>query len=489
MGGRSTESTGRAGRPDGSKGFAGGAARPGRAVRANNGRLFAGCLQWDSVARYRCPAQRNGNLSGQDPSLRILHVNKFLYRRGGAEGYLLDVADLQRQAGHEVELWGMHHPDNLKPQALGKTFPSHVELEPTPGGFAALTAGARMIWSPSSRRGLERALHDFRPDVVHCHNIYHQLSPSILVAVREAGIPCVMTLHDYKLACPSYQMLNKGQLCQLCVTGGTWHAARERCKGGSLAASGLLALESGIHRATHAYAPVDVFVSPSRFLADIMRRSGIASERLRVVSHFVELQDVPQSNGKGGGGFLFAGRLSYEKAIDTLITAVSHLPTPVHLDIAGEGPMRPELERMAAELAPGRVTFHGRLASPQLRNLLARSIASVVPSRWYENQPMTILESFAASVPVIASDLGGMPELVRDEVDGLVVPHDDPSALVAALRRLDGDRALAHNMGLRARARLAEHFSAAAHLRGISEVYDYAAHRSRSAALARQRSQ
>lgn len=386
---------------------------------------------------------------------------------------MLDVADLQRRAGHEVAFWGMRHPDNLQSLPLSDTFASHVELDPAPSGINGLTTGARMVWSRSSQRGMEAALKRCRPDVVHCHNIYHQLSPSILSAVKKARVPCVMTLHDYKLACPNYQMLNQGKLCQLCVTGGTWHAVRERCKGGSLKASTTLAVESGIHRATHAYSPVDVFISPSRFLGDVMRRSGVEASRLRVISHFVDLQDVPQSSGEGDR-FLYAGRLAAEKGIDTLITALSLVPHDVHLDIAGEGPMRASLERQANELVAGRVTFHGRLDTPRLRALFPRSIASVVPARWYENQPMSILESFAASVPVIATALGGMPELVRTELDGIVVAHDDPVALAAALSRLSDDRALAHRMGRQARARLQKEFSAAAHLSALSEVYEYA---------------
>src|SRR5689334_4592914 len=143
------------------------------------------------------------NCAGSEGArMRILHVNKFLYRRGGAEGYMLDVAALQRAAGHEVGLFGMDHPENDAPQPLSDTFPPFVELEPAPSGLAGVRASARMVWSSSSARGIERAIREFRPDLVHCHNIYHQLSPSILRPVARAGIPCVMTLHDYKLACP-----------------------------------------------------------------------------------------------------------------------------------------------------------------------------------------------------------------------------------------------------------------------------------------------
>ena len=192
--------------------------------------------------------------------MRILHVNKFLYRRGGAEGYMLDVAALQRSAGHEVGFFGMDHPENDAPQPLSRTFPSFVELEPPPSGWAGIKASARMVWSSSSARGIEQAIREFRPDVVHCHNVYHQLSPAVLRPVSRAGIPCVMTLHDYKLACPSYQMLDHGRPCDACVGHGTWHAAANRCKNGSLGGSVLLAVESGLHRAFDAYGTVDAFV-------------------------------------------------------------------------------------------------------------------------------------------------------------------------------------------------------------------------------------
>jgi glycosyltransferase involved in cell wall biosynthesis len=401
--------------------------------------------------------------------VRILHVNKFLYRRGGAEGYMLDVVELQRRAGHQVELFGMAHPDNLPGLPLADTFPPHVELEPAPGGLAGLAAGARMVWSPSSSRGMAQALERFRPDVVHLHNVYHQLSPSILAATRRAGVRSVMTLHDYKLACPSYQMLDHGRLCDACVGGSALNAVRRRCKGDSLAASALLSLESSVHRATRAYGPVDVFISPSRFLAGVMERTGLAPERLVVLNHFVEV--APTVPAARRDGFVFAGRLSHEKGVDTLIRAMALVPPTIHLHIAGDGPVRDDLVALAAEVAPAQVTFHGRLDKEQLRQVVAGSVATVVPSRWHENQPMTILESYAAEVPAVVTDLGGMPELVRDGVDGLVVPHDDPQALADALLRLQADPVTATAMGRAGRRRLADEFDPQLHLRRLDAIY------------------
>ncbi|HET9632758.1 MAG TPA: glycosyltransferase [Terrabacter sp.] len=408
--------------------------------------------------------------------MRILHVNKFLYRRGGAEGYMLDVAALQRSAGHEVGFFGMQHPENDTPQPLGGTFPPFVELEPAPAGLSGLMASARMVWSTSSARGIEQAIREFRPDVVHCHNVYHQLSPSVLRPVSRAGIPCVMTLHDYKLACPNYQLLDHGRPCDACVGHGTWHAAVRRCKNGSLVGSVVLAVESGVHRALDAYGTVDQFVSPSRFLAAVMARQGIAEDRITVVNNFTHIPALTHAP-EAGEGFVVAGRLSHEKGIDTAVRAIGRLPGASVLHVAGDGPERTSLEELAAQVAPGRVVFHGRLSASELGTLVRRSRALLVPSRWYENQPMTILEAFAASTPVVVTDLGGMPELVEPGVHGLVVPADDDARLAEALARLEADPDHALAMGMAGRRRLEQDFSAEAHLSRLDSVYERAAAR------------
>jgi glycosyltransferase involved in cell wall biosynthesis len=415
--------------------------------------------------------------------VRILHVNKFLYRRGGAEGYMLDLADLQRAQGHEVELFGMRHEADETTHRFQSLFPPQVDLDPTPDGAVdKVRSAARMIWSSSSRRGMAAVVEQFRPDVVHCHNIYHQLSPSVLSPLRRADVPCVMTLHDYKLACPSYQLLDQGRLCDACVTGGTWRAAHHACKDGSRAASTLLALESTLHRRTGAYGAVDVFVSPSRFLADVMRRAGVFPDRLQVVNHFADVNGTPVKV-QPGGNLLFAGRLSHEKGIDVLIEALALTRETTILDIAGDGPARGQLEEQARTAAPGRVRFHGRLDKGALQELMRSSIASVVPSRWYENQPMTVLESFGSGVPVVASDLGGLPELVRDGVEGWLVPAENPIALAAALDRVWADPAQALSMGAAARRRVLQDFSTERHLDAVATVYADAAQRHRTVSM------
>jgi glycosyltransferase involved in cell wall biosynthesis len=407
--------------------------------------------------------------------VRILHVNKFLYRRGGAEGYMQDVAELQAGAGHDVAFFGMRHELN-DPQHYADAFPSHMEFEPPPPDAAGKArAFGRMLWSRSAERGIARVVDDFRPDVVHLHNIYHQLSPSVLRPLAARGIPAVMTLHDYKLACPTYQFLDNGSLCQACLTGGLAQAVKRRCRNGSLAASAAAVVEVGLHRWFGAYDSVRLFLCPSRFLADSMRAAGLATDRLRVLDNFTDTASVVPQRAPGSG-LVFAGRLSAEKGVDVLVRAVGRLEEAT-LDVAGDGPERERLEALAAQTAPGRVRFHGRLPKDRLLDLLRGGSVSVVPSRWHENQPLAVLEAFSCGLPVVTTGLGGLPELVEPGVDGVIVGHDDPAALAEGLRPLLADPGRCHRMGRAARAKAELRFSPAGHLDRLMEHYDHAAAR------------
>lgn len=401
--------------------------------------------------------------------MKILHVNKFLYRRGGAEGYMEDVAALQVAAGHEVAFFGMQHPEN-PPMPYEAHFPSHVELDPAPAGLGAkVQTFGRMVWSTSARRGMAAVLEDFRPDLVHLHNVYHQLSPSILRPVRQRGIAAVMTLHDYKLACPTYQLLCDGQVCEACIGGRFAEAVRRRCAGGSLAASAAAAIELGLHTRFGAYGAVDRFLCPSAFLAGRMEAAGVYPDRLRVLDNFTDVGATPVKSSPGGG-LAYAGRLSSEKGVDVLVRAVGRLPGAT-LDVAGDGPERAALEALAAAVAPGRVRFHGRLPKDDALNLVRAAVAAVVPARWHENQPLAVLEAFASGVPVVATTLGGLPDLITDGEVGRLVPPDDVDALARTLGDLLADPDAAAAMGRAARARAEDRFSPHVHLRALDGHY------------------
>ncbi len=305
--------------------------------------------------------------------MRILHVNKFLYRKGGAEGYMEDLAELQQRAGHAVGFWGMKHRENTHVE-LADTFPSFVDFDDPPSGLVERSKMVgRMVWSLEAERGIAAAIDRFRPDVAHLHNVYHQLSPSILTPLHRAGVPIVLTLHDYKLVCPTYQLLDHGEVCTACVGRRFWNAPMKRCRNGSLLASSTMALDLSVHTLLRSYRHVDGFVCPSRFLAGQMERGKVYPDRMHVIPHFIDLDGLAPKSVVGGNAVI-AGRLSPEKGIDVAIRAVAHLSHDVHLDIAGDGPSRQSLEALAAAEAPGQVTFHGRLSKDRLFDLLQRVV-------------------------------------------------------------------------------------------------------------------
>ncbi len=382
---------------------------------------------------------------------------------------MLDVAELQEKAGHEVAFFGMDHPRN-SPQPYQAHFPKQVDLEPPPPGLhhRAATA-ARMVYSPASRRGISAVVRAFRPDVAHVHNIYHQLSPSVLRPLAAAGVSIVMTVHDYKLICPSYLLLDHGQVCEACLGGNFAHAALRRCKDDSLGASALLALETSLHRVTRAYGPVRLFLCPSRFLAGKLADGRVYPERLRVLNNFVDALAVTPKAAPGGA-LLYSGRLYPEKGVDQLIEALGLLGGGVSLDVAGEGPERSRLEALARSHAPDRVRFHGFVPRERLPELVRAAAVVVAPSRSHENQPLAVLEAFAAGVPVVASDRGGLPELVSDRY-GMVVPADDAPALATALGGLLADPQRAFAMGRAARAMVEEVFAPERHLERLERLY------------------
>jgi glycosyltransferase involved in cell wall biosynthesis len=402
--------------------------------------------------------------------VRILHVNKFLYRRGGAEAYMLDLAELQRAAGHQVEFFAMRHPDNL-PSAFANAFPSYVEFEtPPPTIREKRRAAGRLIWSTSAARGMTEVVSAFRPDVVHLHNIYHQLSPSILRSTRRAGVAAMMTLHDYKLACPTYRLLDQHGICEACIPHRFWNPTLRRCNRGSLAASTLNGAEMTLHTLLGAYGPVHRFACPSRFLLGKMRAARVYPQRLRWVPNFIDASAI-HPKATPGGEVVYAGRLSDEKGVDVLLEALVRSPE-LRADIVGDGPARSSLEELAATLGvDDRVRFHGRLPAADVHDAMRAAAVVAVPSRWYENMPITVLESFAAGVPVVASAVGGIPELIDQGLDGVMVPPDDPRALATALTSLTSRPARALEMGAAARAKAERDFTPAAHLERVDALY------------------
>ncbi len=399
---------------------------------------------------------------------RVLMVNKFQYAKGGAELYMYGLADMLGREGVDVRYFGMRHRRNVA-SATSDHYVSEVDFEQPPPGIGRLRVAARAVYSVEARRRMSALLADQPPiDVAHLHNVYHQLSPSILPPLHRAGIPVVMTVHDYKLVCPVYTLTSHGEICERCVGGHFQNAVRLRCNRGSLAGSVLVAGETWLHRSLRLWEHgVDVFVTPSSYLRDKLIAGGYPAERVVAVPNFVD-PDRFRAHPEPGGYFLYLGRLSHEKGVETLIEAVAG--TTLELRIAGEGPERERLEATAAQ-AGARVEFLGHRSGDHLEQLVAGARAVVVPSRWPENCPLVVLEAMAAAKPLIASRVGGIPELVRDGEEALLVPHGEVEPLRQAMLRLDGSDELAATLGVSGRRRVEALYGPARHLESVAGAY------------------
>jgi glycosyltransferase involved in cell wall biosynthesis len=367
---------------------------------------------------------------------RVLHVDKFLRRKGGAATYMMGVGSAQQSFGSVVDYFSMQHPDN-EPANLTSHFPPRVDFDGTQTAFSALRVAATMLHSRAARRGMVGALEEFNPDVVHLHNTYHQLSPSILAPIRERGIGLVMTVHDFKPVCPSYRLLANNELCTACVgSRSKHHAIVKRCMDGSLLASSMVAIESSIHGWLDSYSPIQRFIAPSVFMRDLLIRGGINADRVVHIPHYAESEPggFPLA-AERDGSVLFVGRLSDEKGLTTLVRAFGQTELK-QLRFVGDGPERNSLEALAAAIAPGRVVFEGSCSKDQVQRFQRSSSIGVLPAEWYENQPMSILEAFGNGLPMIGSNLGGIPELIIDGETGLLFTSKDVDGLAATLLKM-----------------------------------------------------
>lgn len=387
--------------------------------------------------------------------MRVLLINKFLYPVGGSETVFFNEWRWLEAAGHEVIPFGMAHPDNV-PSPYQSYWAPQVDYDrPTPGQLVSL------IWSGPAARQLKALALATRPDVAHLHNIYHQLSPSIIAALRQLRIPILFTAHDYKLICPNYRLYTQGQVCARCVGSHPWHALRHRCLKSSWSASALAAVESAIHRWRQAYAGIDHIIAPSHFLKTMLLRGGWAAARITVLPHAVPLpQSAPPAQSPA---ILFAGRLVPEKGVAWLLAAASQLPD-IPFRIAGNGP----LWRTAS---PANVAWLGHLSPTQLAAEYAAARAVVVPSLWYELFGMSPLEAMSYGCPVIASRSGALPELVIPDQTGLLVSPGQVDELTAAIARLWRNPDLAARLGQTAQAHIRAHHDPASYLPRLVQLF------------------
>lgn len=404
----------------------------------------------------------------------LLSINNYYYLRGGAEFVFLRHNDLLQNHGWRVVPFAMQHPRNRDTQ-WDRFFVDEIEYAHGYGAVDKLMRVSKAIYSFEARRKIGQVIAAAKPDVAHCHNIYHHLSPAILSVLKKHGVKTVMTLHDLKIACPAYTMLTHDGVCERCRKNRVYNVLLHRCMKGSAALSALVMVESGLHRLLDSYmANVDRFVVPSRFYKNKFAEWGFDRRRFVHIPNFIELDhytpaSAPASDEPKKRSVLYFGRLDRPKGLKTLIKSVCRAGLP--LQIAGTGPEEKPLKKYA-RASGADVTFRGFLSGDELHDAIRQALVTVLPSEWYENAPVSILESYALGTAVIGADIGGIPELIRNGRTGFTFDSGSADSLADRLiemKRMPHQQAAA--MGREGRRWVEESFSSAAYLRRIERLY------------------
>ncbi len=410
--------------------------------------------------------------------MKILQINKFFYRRGGSEAYFFDLIKLLEQHGHEVIHFSMSCPQNFD-SPYREFFVKEINFEKREGAIRDLKKFAHSLYSFEAKNKLEKLILKTRPAVAHLHNISHHLSPSIFSVLKKYKIPVVQTLHDYQLICPNFKLFTEGAVCERCKKYRYWHAVLHKCVHSSYLESFAECLEMYFHRACKFYEnSVYCFVTPSKFLKDkleawriikIEKLKNQKTEKIIHIPHFLEAAEY-EPNYMPGDYVVYFGRLAKEKGLDVLLEAVGG--TEIKLKIVGDGPEREKIKLQITNYKLQKnIEFIGYKSGKELHDLIRGSKFVVLPSIWYENYPMSLLEASALGKPMIGSRLGGIQEIIKDNESGFLTKPGDPKDLREKMQRLWGNRSLCEQMGQRARETVLERNAPDKHYERLMEIY------------------
>jgi glycosyltransferase involved in cell wall biosynthesis len=402
-------------------------------------------------------------------SNRLLSINNYFYRRGGAEVVFLEQNRLFEEIGWEVIPFAMQHPKN-QPSPWQDYFVDEIEFGHSYSLSSKLSMAGKIVFSGEARRKIGSLVEKVRPQIAHAHNVYHHISPSIFGALKQHGIPTVLTLHDLKIACPAYKMLTHDGICERCKGGKVWNVLTNRCLKGSTAVSAVALAESVVNRLMGSYTrSVDRFVVPSQFFIDKFVEWGYPRERFVHIPNFVNAAAVTPA-GDPGTAFTFFGRLGPEKGLKTFVQAVAQ--AGVQGRIVGTGPEEESLKALATSLGAN-IEFLGYRSGEALFDAIRTSRAVVLPSEWYENAPMSVMESYALERPVIGAAIGGIPELMRRGETGELFESRNVEAL-ADVMRMFAAKSMSEiaAMGKAARVWMLEDYTDTRYRERMLELYD-----------------
>ncbi|MCU7928906.1 MAG: glycosyltransferase family 4 protein [Candidatus Thiodiazotropha sp. (ex Dulcina madagascariensis)] len=400
--------------------------------------------------------------------MNILSVNKFFWRKGGSEAVFFNEMELLQRYGHRVIPFSMKSQYNLE-TPFEKYFVEEVNYEAT-GLLNRLTNASKVIFSFDARSKIHRLLRDHQFDIAHFHIFQHQISPSVFAPITRSGAPLVLTLHDLKPICPNYKMYVNGKVCEACKQGKFYHSVVNRCNKGILLNSVINAVEMYSHYALGYYHDVSRFIAVSRFYQQKMIDFGFSEDQVSYIPNMIEPDSAYPSDDDEGYALYF-GRLSEEKDVRSLIGAMSKVPA-LKLIIAGTGPDEKLLQEQVKRHAIDNVKFVGFQSGDNLRRLIKQASFTVLPSKWYENCPMSILESFAHGKPVLGARIGGIPELIDDGLDGFHFTPEKEDEIAEKLTMMASmSRADRREMGINGYDKIKRNYSPEQHYEELMTVY------------------
>lgn len=347
--------------------------------------------------------------------MRVLLVNKFHWNKGGSEKYYFELGELLKQHGHEVAYFSMEDEKNIK-TGDKEYFVPKFDLN-----NSSKLKALDVIYNKENEKIMEKALDEFKPDVVHLNNFQRQLSASIIKPIKKRNIPIVFTAHDVQAICPAITMMdNDKNPCELCMKGRYINCIKKSCNKGSKLKSALGAIEGYYYRNHKIYTDkIDYIITPSEFYRTKFIEDGINPNKIQAIHNSIEMNDYNVET-QDDGYALYFGRLSKEKGILNLINAFAKC-NKGNLYIAGEGPEKENIEKIIKENnLEDRVKLLGFLDKEQMTDVTRKCKFVVVPSIWYENCPYSVLETLAIGKPIIGSNMGGIPELVIDNENGFI---------------------------------------------------------------------
>ena len=343
--------------------------------------------------------------------MKVLLVNKFHYRKGGSETYYFTLAELLKKQGHDVIFFAIDDERNFQCKD-SKFFIRNTGLYSGPAGKLRMLKNIN--YSKEAYGNIKKEINEEKPDLAILNLVHKQISLSIVDALKECHVPIFRTVHDLIFICPSYTMLDaKGEICEKCINGDFSNCIKNKCVHGSLLYSFLSYREAKFIKKRGFYNDIDCFICPSKFYKEKLESSSMIN------SHIVHLpnpclnEPVLKVNENPKDYLLYFGRLSKEKGVGLLLNSLKG--KNINLIIAGEGPMKNELISLCDKLnLNDRVKFVGFKQGEELFKLIKESKFVVLPSQWYENGPYSAIEALSFGKPLIVSNFGGLPELIKE---------------------------------------------------------------------------